>query len=391
MNKISPNTYAPFYRSTLLNDIVPFWITHALGSADGAINNCLDDAGKLVSTDRFLWSQGRALWTFSALYNRIEKRPEWLAVAERIFHYLLTHGRDDQGRWMFRLDDKGNVLEHDVSIFVDGFVLNGLGEYYLATRDSRAADLAIETYNSVLNRLRHPGSYNIRPYDIPAGMKNLGVSMIFSSFFYQLGQTLNRPDMSAEGYDLAVHLLRDFRRPSGDLYTEFVTMDQSPSENPLTKVCVPGHVIEAMWFLITIFEHRNQKDLILECCQTIQRHIELAWDNSFDGLRLAVNVVGQDEVAWPKADCKPWWVQLEALVATAYAHRYTQASWCLEWHEKIRRYAYDHYPVPTGEWTQWLDRFGNKTTTAALPVKDMFHLPRALMMLIELFENENTP
>jgi mannose/cellobiose epimerase-like protein (N-acyl-D-glucosamine 2-epimerase family) len=32
------------YRSTLLEDVVPFWMRHALGSADGAINNCLDDA-----------------------------------------------------------------------------------------------------------------------------------------------------------------------------------------------------------------------------------------------------------------------------------------------------------------------------------------------------------
>lgn len=376
---------AQVYYKTLLENVVPFWMTHALGSADGAINNCLDDAGTLVSTDRFLWSQGRALWTFSALYNRIQSRPEWLAVAEKILAYLLTHGRDPQGRWMFRLDDRGQVLERDVSIFVDGFVLNGLGEYYRATRDPRAADLALATYDNVRDRLRRPGSYNIKPYDIPQGMKNLGVSMIFSSFFYQLGKALNRPDICDEGCDLAIHLLHDFRRPSGDLFTEFVMIDQSPSDHPLTKVCVPGHVIEAMWFLIAIFEDKNEKPLIDQCCRIIQRHIELAWDNEYSGLRLAVDVEGRTDVAWPKADCKPWWVQLEALVATAYAHRHTREPWCLEWHEKIRRYAYDHYPVPTGEWTQWLDRFGNKTTTAALPVKDMFHLPRALMVLIDLF------
>jgi hypothetical protein len=51
-----------------------------------------------------------------------------------------------------------------------------------STRDSRAADLALATYENVRDRLHCPGSHNIRPYDIPAGMKNLGVSMIFSSF-----------------------------------------------------------------------------------------------------------------------------------------------------------------------------------------------------------------
>ncbi|MFA5863491.1 MAG: AGE family epimerase/isomerase [Phycisphaerae bacterium] len=383
--------YLHLYRKTLLDDVVPFWMTHAMGSSDGAINNCLDDLGTLVSCDRFLWSQGRALWTFSALYNRIEQRPEWLAAAERIFHYLLTHGRDTEGRWMFRLDDTGRVLETDVSIFVDGFVLNGLGEYYQASKDHRAADLAVETYQNVRHRLNQPGSYNIKPYDIPSGMKNLGVSMIFSAFFFNLGKALGRADICNEGYELALRLLGDFRRPESDYYTEFVTINRTPSDNPIIQVCVPGHVIEAMWFLIDIFEHRGEKKLIDECCRTIRRHIELAWDNQYGGLCLAVNVDGKDDVAWPKADCKPWWVQLEAMVATAYAHRHCGQTWCMDWHEKIRRYAYDHYPVPTGEWTQWLDRFGKKTGTAALPVKDMFHLPRALMVLLDLFGSRTNP
>jgi N-acylglucosamine 2-epimerase len=179
--------YVSLYRKTLLEDVVPFWMKYSLGSADGAINNCLDDEGNLVSNDRFLWSQGRALWMFSALYNRIEKKQKWLEVATRIFQYLCSHGRDTEGRWMFRLDGEGTVLETDVSIFVDGFVMNGLGEYYLATKNEQAAKLAVETYENVLDRLHRPGSYNIRPYDIPQGMENLGVNMIFSSFVYALG------------------------------------------------------------------------------------------------------------------------------------------------------------------------------------------------------------
>jgi len=383
IGNIMNGKYVELYRKTLLEDVIPFWMKYSLGAADGAINNCLDDEGTLVSTDRFLWSQGRALWMFSALYNRIEKKQEWLDVATRIFRYLCTHGRDAEGRWMFRLDGEGNVLETDVSIFVDGFVMNGMGEYYLATKDKQAAEIAVATYENVRDRLHRPGSYNIKPYDIPPGIENLGVNMIFSSFFYQLGRAVDRSDIRDEGYKLAVHLLRDFHEPGCDIYTEFVTIDHSPSDNPLTEVCVAGHVIEAMWFLIAIFEETGEKDLIAECCKAIHRHIELACDKQCGGLRLAVNVKGKEEVAWGKADCKPWWVQLEALVATAYAYRLTGEKWAFDWHEIIRRFAYDHYPVPTGEWTQWLDRYGKKTGTAALPVKDMFHLPRALMVLID--------
>jgi hypothetical protein len=37
-----------------------------------------------------------------------------------------------------------------------------------------------------------------------------------------------------------------------------------------------------------------------------------------------------------------------------------------------------------GEWTQWLDRQGRKMASAGLPVKDPFHLPRALIYLLSL-------
>ena len=74
----------------------------------------------------------------------------------------------------------------------------------------------------------------------------------------------------------------------------------------------------------------------------------------------------------------------EVLVVTAYAHRHTGEDWCAEWHQRVQEYAWSHYPVPTGEWTQWLDRYGQPTGTAALPGQDPFHLPRALIYLIEL-------
>src|SRR5438046_44904 len=88
------------YRSTLLEDVVPFWLRHGIDRQFGGIGNMLDDGGNPTGTDKYIWSQGRALWTFSALYNRIERRSEWLAFADHLFHYLQTHGRDGKGRWL---------------------------------------------------------------------------------------------------------------------------------------------------------------------------------------------------------------------------------------------------------------------------------------------------
>lgn len=375
------------YRRTLLENIVPFWMRHGIDRQHGGIGNVLDDQGNAIGHDKYLWSQGRALWTFSALFNRVAKRPEWLDVAHHIFRYLESHGRDAEGRWMYRLDPSGKVLDRDISIYVDGFVMMGLGEYWMATRSPAVRRLAEETFRSVVHRLENPGSFGVAPYAIPDGMKTHGVAMMFSFCFFNLGMALGRPDMCDHGLRLAREILDHFYVPAKDAVLEFVALDGRFVDCPPGRACVPGHVIEAMWFLISMFEQSGDRDRIQACCRLIRRHLELAWDPEFGGLRLALDIDGQQPCFWNNPDIKAWWVHCEALVATAYAHLHTGEDWGLDWHMRIRDFAFAHFPVPTGEWTQWLDRRGEKTSSAALPVKDPFHLPRALMVLMDLFEN----
>ena len=53
-------------------------------------------------------------------------------------------------------------------------------------------------------------------------------------------------------------------------------------------------------------------------------------------------------------------------------------------HKKLSDFVYLSYPSGHGEWYNWLDKDGKPTESAALPVKDPFHLPRALMELSEV-------
>lgn len=373
------------YRRTLLEDVVPFWMKHGFDKEHGGISNILDDEGNVLGTDKYIWSQGRALWTFSALHGRVEKRPEWLAFADHIYEYLASRGRTEQGAWMFRFDGDGNVLDGDTSIYVDAFALNGLGEYYSATGNQGALELALETYDSTWTRLNNPGSYGLAPYNVPEGMKPLGIPMVFSFFYNELARVLDRPDVRETALGLAREVLRDHYVAEKDAMLEFVSREGKFVDSPGGRTCIPGHCIEALWFLITIFEEIGEEDTVRTCCRLIRRHLELGWDEECGGVRLAIDVEGRGAPLWKNPDCKPWWVQLEALVATAYAYRHTHEDWCLEWHKRLQDYAFSHYPVPTGEWTQWLDRQGRKIASGVLPVKDPFHLPRSLIYLTRLF------
>ena len=373
------------YRKTLLEQVVPFWMKHGFDRTHGGISNILDDEGSLLGTDKYIWSQGRALWTFSALYGRVEKRPEWLAFADHIYRYLTSHGRDSRGRWVFRLDEAGNVLDADISIYADGFALNGLAEYYSATGNEDALKLALDTFDNTWARLNSPGSYGTAPHTIPAGMKPLGIPMAFSFFYYGLGKIAGRSDIREAGLRLAREIIEDFYVPERDALVEFVALDRKFVNSREGRTCLPGHCIEALWFLTSIFEETGEEDLVRTCCRLIRRHLELGWDEEYGGIRLALDVDGKGEPAWKNPDCKPWWPQVEALVATAYAYRHTREDWCLEWHRRIQDWAFSHYPVSSGEWTNWLDRTGRqKVRSGALPVKDPFHLPRSLIYLLDI-------
>ena len=69
------------YRELLLDGIVPFWERHGLDPQHGGVLSCMEEDGTPISGDKYIWSQARWAWVCSALYNRVEKRPEFLAWA----------------------------------------------------------------------------------------------------------------------------------------------------------------------------------------------------------------------------------------------------------------------------------------------------------------------
>ena len=69
------------YRDGLLQSCVPFWLKHGVDRIFGGLLTGLDEVGNVVETDKAVWLQGRAAWTFATLYNTVEARREWLDVS----------------------------------------------------------------------------------------------------------------------------------------------------------------------------------------------------------------------------------------------------------------------------------------------------------------------
>lgn len=381
------STLHKLYRAELLERTIPFWLKYGLDWAYGGICTCVSDEGEVLSGDKYVWSQLRAIWTFSALYNKIERKPEYLEAATHIFNFIKDCGRNERGEWYFCLNKNGQPLfDGATSIYCDGFAIYGFTEFARATDNAEAIDLARQTYDNVQSRLARPGSYQTHPLPIPAGTKAHGISMIFASAFGELGEYLNNRAITDAALDQARQVMDVFRCPTDRRLYEFVSRDDSLLTTPPGRVVNPGHAIESMWFMLHLFQREHDQARILQAIETIRWHLELGWDDDYGGLLLARDAAGS---FWEKKwDMKIWWPHTEALYALLLAYSISKEDWCLDWFRRIHEYAFSHFPVPMyGEWIQNLDRQGQRINElVALPVKDPFHLARALIYSVGVLE-----
>lgn len=387
----SPSSSFPelrsFLQDHLLETIVPFWKKNAV-DPDGGLNTCLRDDGSVISREKWLWSQWRAVWVFSRLYNQVEQRPEWLELALHVYRFAARHGWDNsEGGWRLLVDPTGAPLRGCESIYVDAFATYGLVELGRATDDAEVKALARRTADGALRRLQQPHETIPHfPYPVPAGARVHGLPMMFSLVLWELGEYLDDGFYRDAANRFSDEIFTRFWRPDLDLIVERVGVNALPLPPPLGTAVVPGHVIEDMWFQIHIARDQGRRDRVEEAARLIRRHAEVGWDREYGGFFLAVDALGNREVGWNFADSKLWWPHTEALYAFLLAYEETRERWCLDWYNRTHDYSFRTFPHSEyGEWTQKMTREGAPfTETVALPVKDPFHLPRSLLLCLEV-------
>ncbi len=380
----SPNTLttlAQHYHNELLNNILPFWQTHALDREQGGYFTCLDQRGQVFDTDKFIWLQNRQVWLFSMLYNHLEPRAEWLEIAQHGADFLATHGRNPQGDWYFALSHDGKPLVQPYNIFSDCFAAMGFSQYALASHSTDSSAIALQAYENVLRRQTNPkGQFN-KAYPGTRPLKSLAVPMILANLSLEMEWLLsdNRLEQVLEAtvkevmtdfLDPELMLLREAVSPAG----EFVDCFEG-------RLINPGHGIEAMWFVMDIAQRQGNQTLINQAVDIVLSTLDYAWDKEFGGIYYFLDRQGYppQQLEWNQ---KLWWVHLETLVALVMAYQLTGRLDCWRWFERLHDYTWSHFADPDyGEWFGYLDRRGE----ILLPLKGgkwkgCFHVPRALFL-----------
>lgn len=385
---------AELYKSTLLDNVLPFWSEHSLDRQYGGYFTCLDRAGNVYDTDKFIWLQNRQVWTYSMFYNRLEKRSQWLDIARHGAEFLAKYGRDEEGNWYFALDRQGQPLVQPYNIFSDCFAAMAFSQYALASGDESAQEIALEAYNNVLRRQHNPkGKYN-KAYPKTRSLKSLAIPMILANLSLEMDWLIEDSELEAILERTVQEVMQDFRDRETGLMYENVTPEGEHLDCFDGRLINPGHGIEAMWFVMDIARRRQDFDLINQAVDVVISTLEFGWDQEYQGIYYLMDAQGHplQQLEW---DQKLWWVHLETLVALLMGFNLTGRTECLEWFELVHNYTWNHFSdSESGEWFGYLNCRGELLLNLkGGKWKGCFHVPRALYLCwqqLEILDSANT-
>lgn len=381
------NNYSEIYKKELTNSIIPFWMKHSKDEQHGGFFTCLDRQGNVFDTDKFMWLQGRQVWTFATLYNQFDAKPEYLAMAQHGADFMQKYGRDVDGNWYFSLNQLGQPLVQPYNIFSDCFATMGFGALYTATGKEEYADITKKTFENILKRRENTkGKYN-KIYPGTRELRNFSLPMILSNLSIEIEHLLDKSLVDNLIKEVVDEVMNVFYKPEHGIIFENVNKDGSFSDTFEGRLLNPGHTIEAMWFMMDLGVRLNDKNLVNNAIDIALKSLEYGWDKEYGGIFYFLDFKGHppQQLEW---DQKLWWVHLEALVCMAKAWSLTGNEQAKTWFNKIHDYSWKHFrDEEFGEWFGYLNRRGEVLLNLkGGKWKGCFHAPRAMLQVYKTLE-----
>lgn len=367
------------YKNELLDRVVPFWLNKSQDLEFGGYFSCLDRKGNVFDTDKFIWLQAREVWLFSMLYNKVEKKQEWLDCALHGGEFLKKYGHDGNYNWFFSLNRAGNPLVQPYNIFSYTFAAMAFAQLGLASGNAEYSDIARKTFDRILARQDNPkGKYN-KAYPGTRNLKNFALPMIMCNLALEMEHILGADVVEKTAKSVMHEVLNVFYRPELGLVVENVNADGSFSDTFEGRLLNPGHAIEAMWFIMDLGVRFNQPEAVAKAEKIMHQMLEYGWDKKYGGIFYFMDAKGHptQQLEW---DQKLWWVHIETLISLLKSIQLTGSEKSLEWFEKVHDYTWSHFTDEQHpEWFGYLNRQGEVLLDLkGGKWKGCFHVPRGL-------------
>ncbi len=143
----SLETYAARIETDLRDNILAFWMRHAIDPKTGAIVSALtNDLVVDPTAERGALLSCRILWTFAAAYLRY-RDAAYLEMADRAYADLLANFYDpEHGGFYWSIAANGQVLRDRKQVYGQAFAIYALTEYHRATGQPKPLEQAIAVY-----------------------------------------------------------------------------------------------------------------------------------------------------------------------------------------------------------------------------------------------------
>ena len=181
------------YRDGLLHDTLPFWIPRAIDREHGGYITSLNEDGTIIHTDKPVWFQGRFAWLLATLYSTVERRPEWLELAQHGIDFINRCCFDTDGRMFFSRDREGKPLRKRRYLYSEVFATMALAAYGRASGEERYARQALDLFKLILHYHRTPGLLRPRPIPETRPMKGLSMPMCLIVTAQELRKAVDDP------------------------------------------------------------------------------------------------------------------------------------------------------------------------------------------------------
>ena len=370
------------YESELFDNVLPFWLEHSQDKECGGYFSCLDRDGSVYDTDKFIWLQGREVWLFSMLCNKVENRPEWLKCARQGGEFLRKYGHDGNYNWYFALTREGRPLVQPYNIFSYTFAAMAFAQVAVATGSDEYALIAKRTFDRILEKRANPKGEWCKAYPGTRSLKSFALPMILCNMALEIEPMIDKQLLADTIGECLHEVMEVFYREELGLIVENVTEDGQLSDTFEGRQMNPGHSLEAMWFIMNLGVRLDDRALIDKAVRIALNTAEYGWDKEYGGLLYFVDCMGFPPEAY-EHDMKLWWPHNEILIASLMIYQKTGKQEYWDWFCKTADYCREHFCEPEfGEWYGYLRRDGLPTQPPCKgsTFKGPFHVPRSLMI-----------
>ncbi len=328
-----------------LFSILDYWQQHTIDNINGGFYGRINNDNKVdIAAPKGCVLNARILWAFSAAFNQY-KNHDYLNIATRAFEYVSNYFIDQKYTGVFwSVDSKANMLDGKKQVYALAFCIYGFSEYYAATKNENALQLALQLYNAI-----EQYSYDVANHgyieafkrdwfaaeDVRLSEKDVNVKKTMNTHLHIIEAYANLYKVSKNEIlrSKIIQLLELFDKYFINKKTFQSRLFFDDCWNEKINVISYGHDVEAAWLLLQCAEIINHK-----------KWIDVYKQNAVTIAGAAFKGVDRDGGMWYEYDSvqqklikeKHWWVQAEAMIGFYNA-------WQISGEEKYLEYSINNW------------------------------------------------